>query len=65
MADKICGECRYHQLETKQYPDKKGRITSTVQVKSGWICTNSESDYYTDWTDYTDTCECFEQRGID
>ena len=59
----ICGECKFHRLETKSSPNKKGQITCSAQVRSGWICVNSESDYFTDFTDYTDTCECFEERG--
>ena len=46
----ICGECRWHI---------KG------WGKDDWICGNDASDYYTDQTDYTDTCECFEQRGVE
>ena len=38
----ICGECRWHI---------KG------WGKDDWICGNDASDYYTDQTDYTDTCE--------
>ena len=62
---KICGECEWHRLETRQYPNKRGQITCTAQVRCGWVCSNPESDYYTDYTDYTDTCEEWSERGIE
>ena len=37
----ICGTCIYHQYD-KQDED--------------WCCDNQNSDRYTDWTEYTDTC---------
>lgn len=33
--------------------------------KEDWICVNADSDYCTEYTQYTDTCEHFEQRGIE
>ena len=50
MSREICGECKYHTYEP---------------IDRGWVCTNDESDYCTEWTDYTDTCEKFEQRGYE
>lgn len=61
----MCGECRFHTLETRQYPNKRGQITCSAQVRCEWVCANPKSDYYADYTDFTDTCECFEQRGIE
>ena len=46
----ICGECKWHAY------DDFGRA---------WVCTNDSSDYVADFTDYTDTCEEWEQRGIE
>lgn len=46
----ICGECKYHAYD---------------EFGKAWVCTNGSSDYVADFTDYTDTCEEFEQRGID
>lgn len=46
----MCGECRH------QYP---------ADTKGNWCCCNEDSDYYTEYTEYTDTCDCFEQRGIE
>ena len=45
-----CGECKYH-------------IYGYVGIYGDYSCNNGESDYYGDFTDYTDTCEYFEQRG--
>lgn len=30
--------------------------------KDGWYCVNSVSEYYTDYTEYTDTCDEYEER---
>ena len=53
MADNICGECKWHKCV------QVGFITSD------WYCENPDSDNCTMFTDYTDTCEEFEQRGIE
>lgn len=51
MSDRqICGECKWHTYE---------------EIDRGFVCTNADSPYCTDWTEYTDTCECFEQRGVE
>lgn len=42
----ICGECKYHKFS--EFPD--------------FVCTNEDSEYYCDFTDYTDTCDGFEKR---
>ena len=51
MGDRqICGECKWHRLyEHDKY----------------WSCDNKDSDYYTDYTEYTDTCPMWEQRGVE
>lgn len=46
--DQCCGNCKYHQHE---------------DVDDGWVCTNSESDYCSDWTEYEDWCPDWEERG--
>ena len=43
----ICGKCKYHR---------------TADCKEDWICTNEDSEYYADYTEYTDKCEEFEER---
>lgn len=45
-----CGECKWRRY------DEFGRA---------WVCTNDSSDYVADFTDYTDGCNCFEQREHD
>lgn len=52
MNREICGECKWHIADD-------GRPTPD------WYCGNDLSDYFGDYTDYTDTCECFEQRGVE
>ena len=50
MKKEICGECKWHKYE---------------EIDRGYVCTNDKSDYCTDWTEYNDTCEEWEQRGIE
>lgn len=49
MRDKeqCCGTCRHHVHEN---------------IDDGWVCTNPRSDYVTDWTEYDDWCEEWEER---
>ena len=51
----ICGECKWHKV-IKDYNDSR---------YEAWACDNEDSPYYTYYTEYTDTCECFEQRGAE
>lgn len=51
--DKICGECKWHWCEDLGF------------IKSDWYCVNPDSDYCMDSTDYTDTCDEWEQRGVE
>lgn len=46
----ICGECKFHQYE---------------EIDRGYVCVNADSPYCTEWTDYTDTCEEWSERGIE
>ena len=61
----LCGECRFHRLEVidNRPKSKTEQFLTTIGIKSGWVCTNGYSDYYGNFTEDTDTCECFEQRG--
>ena len=45
--DEICGTCKYHEYE---------------EVSQGWVCTNDQSEYFADWTDYEDKCEEWENK---
>ena len=45
--NECCGLCKFHQHE---------------DVTEGWICTNPDSEYIADWTEYEDSCDCFEER---
>ena len=48
MTDqKVCGTCKYHRN------DRNG---------DGWVCTNPDSEYNADWTEYGDQCEEWEER---
>lgn len=48
----MCGECKWHRK------DDDGSIEE-------WVCHNTESDYFPYATDYTDTCDMWEQKGIE
>lgn len=48
---KICGECRYHVQQDRN--------------ACAWWCENIESDNCAMFTDYDDTCEAWESRGIE
>ena len=56
----ICGECKWHKGTVRRTYDSD-YYYETVD----WFCDNKDSDYYTDYTEYADTCECFEQRGVE
>ena len=59
MSKLICGECKYH---------KGDYITNAFnghREVRGFKCENEQSYYYTDYTEYEDTCECFEKRGVE
>lgn len=42
-----CGTCKYHQHE---------------DVDDGWVCVNNDSVNFTEWTEYNDSCEDWEER---
>ena len=44
--ERCCGRCKWHKLET---------------VDSGYVCTNSDSEYCSDWTEYGDCCKAWEE----
>lgn len=42
-----CGTCKYHEHE---------------RIDDGWVCVNPDSEYYSDWTEYGDCCDDWEER---
>lgn len=46
--DRICGKCKWHVHE---------------DIDDGWVCVNDRSEYCTDWTEYADSCNEFEERS--
>lgn len=46
--ERCCGTCRHHNYD---------------ESDEGWVCTNTESEYLADWTDYDHTCEEWEERA--
>ena len=51
---RICGECRYHtpKIEANGKP-------------CDWWCENIDSENCAMFTDYDDTCDAWESRGIE
>ncbi|MGF0147657.1 hypothetical protein ACQRDF_09595 [Lachnospiraceae bacterium SGI.054] len=45
--DKCCGTCKYHYHKN---------------IGDGWECVNDRSEYFADWTEYSDSCDEFEGR---
>nr|DAI50690.1 MAG TPA: hypothetical protein [Bacteriophage sp.] len=45
LDKKCCGTCKYHHH---------------ADIDDGWVCVNDQSEYYADWTDYSDSCEEWE-----
>jgi len=46
--EECCGTCKWHKH------DNEG---------DAWICTNPDSEYYVEYTEYRDCCEEHEERG--
>ena len=47
LDDKCCGTCKYHYHKN---------------IGDGWECVNDRSEYFADWTEYSDSCDEFEGR---
>jgi len=45
-TDECCGTCQHH------FKDANGE----------WVCGNKDSEHYTDWTNYKDSCGDWEGR---
>ena len=44
--EECCGTCKWHRKDDD----------------GDWYCANYDSEYYTDWTEYTDVCTEHERR---
>lgn len=44
-----CGTCKWHEIET-------------ANTYHDWVCTNDESEFWSDYTAYTDSCPEWEER---
>lgn len=44
----ICGECRHHKYDRES--------------DGSYFCNNDRSEYFGDWTDYTDSCDEWESK---
>jgi len=48
MAAECCGNCKYHKYG--------------FDDDDSWYCDNDNSDYYACETEYSDSCEDFEEK---
>lgn len=46
--ERCCGTCKWHWY---------------VNIYEDFVCTNIDSEYCADWTDYDDYCEDWEGKG--
>lgn len=46
--ERCCGTCQYHEHE---------------RIDDEWVCTNPDSYYCTDWTEYKDSCSFWEDKN--
>lgn len=44
----MCGECKHHKYDKES--------------DGSWVCTNDRSEYFADWTEYTDRCDEWEEK---
>lgn len=47
QVNECCGTCKWHRHK---------------DMDDGWVCVNPDSEYFTDWTEYHDSCSDFEER---
>lgn len=47
IDEKYCGTCKYHYHKN---------------IGDGWKCVNDRSEYFADWTEYSDSCDEWEGR---
>lgn len=47
IDEKYCGTCKYHYHKN---------------IGDGWECVNDRSEYFADWTEYSDSCDEWEGR---
>ena len=47
IDEKCCGTCKYHYHKN---------------IGDGWECVNDRSEYFADWTEYSDSCDEWEER---
>lgn len=45
-SEECCGTCRFH---------KKDYV-------GDWVCMCPQSEYVSDWTEYSDSCDSYEER---
>lgn len=57
--NECCGTCEWHCMQTRKI-NANPQVSSDVVVE--WFCNNSRSEYYTDFTEYGDQCDEWENR---
>ena len=44
----LCGECKHHKYDK--------------EADGSWYCNNDRSEFFGDWTEYTDRCDEWESK---
>ena len=55
MCEKCCGTCEYNKYAAKGYTDEA--------IEFNWVCSNPESEFYTDYIEYSHVCDDWEERN--
>ena len=60
--EECCGTCQWHMMQTRIVGAKSiYEAKTSSQVVNEWFCNNKRSNYYTDFTDYEDSCDEWEE----
>ena len=55
MCERCCGTCRYNKYAAEKYTDEA--------IDFDWVCENSESEFYTDYIEYSHVCDNWEEKS--
>lgn len=55
MREKCCGTCEYNKYGIEGCTDET--------IDFNWVCSNPESEFYTDYIEYSHVCDDWEERN--
>ena len=56
---KVCGTCKYHK---HIYATVRQHHYDKVSVHDGWMCVNEDCEYCGCYTEYSDSCDDWEEK---